>query len=197
MPPANRRSMLSLHDRSHMQQSSLGRSGRFDRGGEHRSSVRRWHASGYQVSIFSSLFVAACISVFFIAMAGWGPSADWQELADFSVTWILLTYIWVQMGSLILVGAGTKNQMWLDALTSILPLFSFCMSSSNTIQATWFFLLSGENRLGYGLYHAAGRRYRSWRDRIAELSGCRCGRRRGRLIGYRFRRSQTGRATRR
>jgi hypothetical protein len=27
------------------------------------------------------------------------------------------------MGSLILVGAGTKNQMWLDALTSIVPLF--------------------------------------------------------------------------
>ena len=67
--------------------------------------------------------MAACIGVFFIAMAGWGPSADWQELADFSVTWVLLTYIWVQMGSLILVGAGTKNQMWLDALTSIVPLF--------------------------------------------------------------------------
>src|SRR5687767_3200348 len=78
--------------------------------GQHRSSVRRWHATGYQVSIFSSLFVSACIGVFFIAMAGWGPPADWQELADFSVTWILLTYIWVQMGSLILVGAGTKTR---------------------------------------------------------------------------------------
>ena len=42
---------------------------------------------------------------------------------SFAVIWILLTYIWVQMGSLILVGAGTKNQMWLDALTSIVPLF--------------------------------------------------------------------------
>jgi hypothetical protein len=91
--------------------------------GQHGRSARRWHATGYQVSIFSSLLMAACIGVFFIVMAGWGPSADWQELADFSVTWILLTYIWVQMGSLILVGAGTKNQMWLDALTSIVPLF--------------------------------------------------------------------------
>ena len=27
------------------------------------------------------------------------------------------------MGSLILVGAGTKNQMWLDAFRSIVPLF--------------------------------------------------------------------------
>lgn len=27
------------------------------------------------------------------------------------------------MGSLILVGAGTKNQIWLDALTSIVPFF--------------------------------------------------------------------------
>jgi len=91
--------------------------------GQHRPSARRWHATGYQVSIFSSLFMAACIGVFFIAMPGWGPSSDWQELADFSATWILLTYIWAQMGSLILVGAGTKNQMWLDALTSIVPLF--------------------------------------------------------------------------
>ena len=42
---------------------------------------------------------------------------------DIIVTWVLLTYIWIQMGSLILVGAGTKNQMWIDALTSIIPLF--------------------------------------------------------------------------
>jgi amino acid transporter len=91
--------------------------------GEHALPARRWHARGYQVSIFSSLFMTIVIGVFFIAMAGWSPPESWQELADFSVTWILLTYIWVQMGSLILVGAGSKNQMWLDALTSIVPLF--------------------------------------------------------------------------
>lgn len=39
-----------------------------------------------------------------------------------SVTWILLTYICPD-GLSILVGAGTKNQMWLDAFTSIVPLF--------------------------------------------------------------------------
>jgi amino acid transporter len=91
--------------------------------GGHALPARRWHAQGYQVSIISSLFMAVVIGIFFIAMAGWSPADNWQELADFSVTWILLTYIWVQMGSLILVGSGTKNQMWLDALTSIVPLF--------------------------------------------------------------------------
>jgi len=91
--------------------------------GEHVLPARRWHPRGYQVSILSSLLMAIIIGMFFIAMAGWSPPESWQELADFSVTWILLTYIWVQMGSLILVGAGTKNQMWLDALTSIIPLF--------------------------------------------------------------------------
>jgi hypothetical protein len=91
--------------------------------GGNRLPSRRWHATGYQISIFSSLLTALVIGIFFIALAGWSPSESWQELADFSVTWILLTYIWVQMGSLILVGAGTKNQMWLDALTSIVPLF--------------------------------------------------------------------------
>ena len=91
--------------------------------GEHKLPARRWHATGYQISIVSSLVMAACIGVFFSGIPGWSPTESLQQLADFSVTWILLTYIWVQMGSLILVGAGTKNQMWLDALTSMLPLF--------------------------------------------------------------------------
>ena len=90
---------------------------------EHPLPTRKWHPKGYKISIFSSLLMAVAIGLFFLAMAGWGPPESWQELADFTVTWILLTYIWIQMGSLILVGAGTKNQMWLDALTSIIPLF--------------------------------------------------------------------------
>lgn len=91
--------------------------------GDHATPTRRWHARGYQVSIFSSLLMAASIGGFFIAMAGWSPPQSWEEIASFAVIWILLTYIWVQMGSLILVGAGTKNQMWIDVLTSIVPLF--------------------------------------------------------------------------
>ena len=67
--------------------------------------------------------MALAIGLFFIGMAGWSPPADWQERRRLRRHLGLLTYIWVQMGSLILVGAGTKNQMWLDALTSIVPLF--------------------------------------------------------------------------
>jgi hypothetical protein len=81
------------------------------------------HALGYHVSIFSSLGMAVIIAVFFIAMAGWTIPQGWEEIATFAVMWTMLTYIWVQMGSLILIGAGSKNQMWLDALTSIVPLF--------------------------------------------------------------------------
>ncbi|MFZ4808541.1 MAG: hypothetical protein ACOYLQ_14895 [Hyphomicrobiaceae bacterium] len=88
--------------------------------------VRRWHPSGYMVSIASSLLMGVLIAAFFVALAGWSPPAAWQTFSDFAVTWILLTYIWVQLGSLILVGAGTKNQMWVDALTSIVPLFVIC-----------------------------------------------------------------------
>jgi hypothetical protein len=58
---------------------------------------------------------------------------------------ILLTYIWVQMGSLIGVGSGTK---WIDALTSIVPLFlivyvilqhhtGFVVLSSFQIRTAW------------------------------------------------------------
>ncbi len=85
--------------------------------------ARHWHANGYKISIASSVLIAASIVVFFILMPGWAPPDAWQPYADFAVTWLLLTYIWVQMGSLILVGSGTKNQMWIDALTSIVPLF--------------------------------------------------------------------------
>jgi hypothetical protein len=91
--------------------------------GPHPLPARRWHAKGYVISIASSLLVALMIGVFFIGMAGWTPPEGWQGTADLTFTWLLLTYIWIQMGSLILVGAGTKNQMWLDALTSIIPLF--------------------------------------------------------------------------
>jgi hypothetical protein len=90
---------------------------------EHAMPRRRWHAKGYAISIASSMLMALAIGLFFIAGAGWSPPGWLQQNADIAVTWILLTYIWVQMGSLILVGAGTKNQMWLDALTSIVPLF--------------------------------------------------------------------------
>lgn len=87
------------------------------------SPARHWHATGYTISVSGSLLMAVAIGVFFIGMKGWSPPVDQQLLADFSVTFGLLTYIWLQMGSLILVGSGTKNQMWLDALTSIIPLF--------------------------------------------------------------------------
>jgi hypothetical protein len=91
--------------------------------GLHLVPVRRWHPTGHQVSILSSLLMSVVVAVFFIVTRGWNPPPEWQVNADFAVTWLLLTYIWVQMGTLILVGAGTKTQMWLDALTSVVPLF--------------------------------------------------------------------------
>ncbi len=84
---------------------------------------RHWHPNGYAISIWSSLLMSFAIGLFFIAAPGWSPPPQWLGRAEFAVTWVLLTYIWIQMGSLILVGAGTKHQMWIDALTSIVPLF--------------------------------------------------------------------------
>jgi len=119
-----------------------------DAAAAHVMPVRRWHPNGYKISTSSSLLVAVAIGVFFIGFPGWTPPDAWQPYADFSVTWILLTYIWVQMGSLIVVGSGTKNQMWIDALTSIVPLFlivyvilqhhtGFVILSSFQIRTAW------------------------------------------------------------
>ena len=85
--------------------------------------VRHWHPNGYTISVVSSVLIALAIGLFFIWGKGWSPPQSWAGDADIYVTWILLTYIWIQMGSLILVGSGTKHQMWVDALTSILPMF--------------------------------------------------------------------------
>jgi hypothetical protein len=85
--------------------------------------IRHWYPSGYKISVWSSLLAAVAIALFFIAGAGWSPADMWQGEAAFGVTWLMLSYIWLQMGSLVVAGAGTKNQMWVDALTSIVPLF--------------------------------------------------------------------------
>jgi hypothetical protein len=106
-----------------MQQSMPARRAAVIEQAGHLVPVRRWHPTGHQISILSSLLIAVAIGIFFIALRGWSPPSEWQVQADFLVTWVLLTYIWIQMGSLILVGAGTKNQMWLDAFTSVVPLF--------------------------------------------------------------------------
>ena len=110
--------------------------------------VRRWHPNGYRISISSSLLVAVAIGLFFIEFPGWTPPDAWQPYADFSVTWILLTYIWVQMGSLIVVGSGTKNQMWIDALTSIVLCSSSSTSFFSTIPVSSFFRRSRSERRG-------------------------------------------------
>lgn len=87
------------------------------------SRSRRWHPNGYGISTTSSLLMALAIGSFFIGAKGWSPPPSWALDADIAAAWILLTYIWVQMGSLVLAGSGTKHQMWVDALTSIIPMF--------------------------------------------------------------------------
>jgi len=85
--------------------------------------VRRLHPSGYKVSVFASLLMALAVGLFFLGEPGWHPPEAQQSGAQVAVTWILLTYIWIQLGSLILVGTGTRGQMWIDALTSMVPTF--------------------------------------------------------------------------
>ena len=88
-----------------------------------RVPMRHWHPTGYMVSVAASLVMAVAVGVFFMGAAGWSPPSNWNGGGEIAVSWILLSYIWIQMGSLVLTGAGTRHQMWIDALTSIIPLF--------------------------------------------------------------------------
>lgn len=89
----------------------------------HRLPARHWHPSGFKVSVWASLLMGVVIGLFFIWQAGWSPPPTWGNRGEIAVSWILITYIWIQVGSLVLVGAGNRNQMWVDALTSMVPLF--------------------------------------------------------------------------
>jgi hypothetical protein len=113
-----------------------------------RVPIRHWYPSGYKISVWSSLLAALAIGSFFIVGAGWTPPEGWESEAAFGVTWFMLTYIWLQMGSLVVAGAGTKSQMWVDALTSIVPLFlivyvllqhygGFIVASPFQVRAAW------------------------------------------------------------
>ncbi len=164
-----------------MQQSRIASNVASIVGAERRPPVHHWHAKGYAISIASSLVMAVCIGIFFLGMAGWKPEPSWQTFADFTVTWLLLTYIWIQLGSLLLVGAGTKNQMWIDALTSIVPLFLiFYVVLQHLAGYIELSHVPVEDGLGHRLYHAARCRHRSRRLGDAEPPDRRCrgGRRR-------------------
>lgn len=89
----------------------------------HSIPARHWHPSGFKVSVWASLLMGLAIGLFFIWQAGWAPPSTWGNRGEIAVTWVLVTYIWIQVGSLVLVGAGNRNQMWVDALTSMVPLF--------------------------------------------------------------------------
>jgi hypothetical protein len=110
--------------------------------------MRNWYPSGYRLSVWSSLLAAVAIGVCFIGGAGWRPPEGRESDAAFGVTWLVLTYIWFQMGSLVVAGAGSKSQMWVDALTSIVPLFLIVYLLCSITAASSLFRRSRRARRG-------------------------------------------------
>jgi hypothetical protein len=83
--------------------------------------VKTEQIKSHHISIIASISAAVAIGIFFYWKPAWSPAADAQMPYDFAVMWVLLTYMWVQMGTHILFAAATRNQMLLDTLSSILP----------------------------------------------------------------------------
>ena len=61
------------------------------------------------------------IVVGFFGWGQWGPAPDQQMFSGFAASWVLLTYLWIQLSAHIVLAPATKNEMLVDMLSSVLP----------------------------------------------------------------------------
>lgn len=76
---------------------------------------------GHVVSVIASLIASMAIVLGFFGWAQWVPAPDQQMFSDFAASWVLLTYLWIQLSAHIVLAPATKNEMLVDMLSSVLP----------------------------------------------------------------------------
>ena len=54
---------------------------------------------GHVVSVIASLIAAVAIAFGFFGFPQWTPAPDQQMFFDFAVSWVLLTYLWIQLSA--------------------------------------------------------------------------------------------------
>lgn len=76
---------------------------------------------GHVISVIASVAAAFAIALAFFGAPQWAPASDQQMFSAFAVSWVLLTYLWIQLSAHIILAPATKNEMLFDMLSSIVP----------------------------------------------------------------------------
>lgn len=78
-------------------------------------------SKGHVISVAASVIAGIAIAAAFFGAPEWMPGSGNEMSSAFYVCWILLTYLWIQLSTHIVLGPATKNEMLIDMLSSILP----------------------------------------------------------------------------
>lgn len=76
---------------------------------------------GHHFSIGASVIAALGIAVFFFGAPGWMPTEQGHLTSSFTLMYLLLTYLFLQMVAHIFYRPPTRRQIMVDMLSSLLP----------------------------------------------------------------------------
>lgn len=76
---------------------------------------------GHHFSIGASVTAAVAIAVFFFGAPGWMPTEQGHLTSSFTLMYVLLTYLFLQMVAHIFYRPPSRRHMLVDMLSSLLP----------------------------------------------------------------------------
>jgi type III secretory pathway component EscT len=76
---------------------------------------------GHHFSIGASVTAAVAIAVFLFGAPGWMPTEERHLMSSFTLMYVLLTYLFLQMVAHIFYRPPSRRQMLVDMLSSLLP----------------------------------------------------------------------------
>jgi hypothetical protein len=77
--------------------------------------------TGHHFSIGASVFAALAIGIFFFGAPGWMPTEQGHLTSSFTLMYVLLTYLFLQMVAHIFYRPTSRRQTLVDLLSSLLP----------------------------------------------------------------------------
>lgn len=79
---------------------------------------------GHYFSIAASVLAAVLIGAMFFGGLAWPPADEQPILSSFTVMYVLLTYLFLQLVGHVFYRAASRSQMLVDMLSSLLPVIT-------------------------------------------------------------------------